>query len=1117
MQWCFLALFVALHFRTAYAARPANEELDTQAESEFDASDEEFSDDADQEFDLINPGGSAFRETKSPLQRSAAQADRTSTSFVPASSPAAVDSPRPPSLPRNDKDMGSNKLVNISTSDAEVRDVEDKPARSQAAKSKAAASQDPHGIEFPTAHDAVAAVAAARNNSSTAPPMSSEEVNAKGQLSRGEEHNNQSTTPALVAPAANASEKMANRSQNSSSNQSVLATLLEALHKQDLSQLQGALSSLGHLLDNATISVNVNEPLATSTSLPEGANGNVSMANSCAYSPLGCAIQAGWEPGAAAFVKWCRGRNLTPQLDIDASGCATCGTNLHLAIQGNHSKLVHLLVEQNASVMRSNSAGLTALEAAAYAGVGQVVAELLTSSELRGGLFKLRLDILKAAEQLPNVLGWLLPSNTSWVDGLAFLQNMVPIAIKPGTSDLAIIGDMPSDWILLYQNKIMCARAHTRLSKKLSSDTLDLLLFEHGFNSFAWGLSLSCVFLAVVLSCFGLLVYITFRLRVYGSSEVPMSLGDLLTGAFDPCRLADSDFDPSKQRKQLPYRSVIGYVIPGNMSILNRIGVVVQAATGCYSSWMLLFVRIPPEQDVYDEEYLSDDDEQSRSRVRDVCVAKANRVRIFEVLLRTVSMGVLAFWLVWFARRWADAVLLLLLHVLHAYLASCVACCAVPATEPRIPGEENKEPDEELNAALCVMALFGVQQGPRWTRAMCTTRSTAAPSKAQKARQRRMRRPKEPPVAATGVTSDLNSSGNELFQSFTGGPPEKSIGRSERRAMASSSSNAAADLPEKDLPFSDLFQKHLLSSGVLHIQHGEFLQLAVGTIVSAILAIVWLLHLRWLIQGDFQQVYQRISAIELFQAYGAPGTSDRCLALTAEMMLIWFCCEWLHEVLCLIHVAKLSVRQRRSALAFLAEHNHILAVAGAEDAVSVHHAILHCEEVIRCSKFALELSDTRWLILRRPVQVVVFWSQMLFATSIVLSILPCVPFLHREKLQLLYEVLDPAVPMVLGLVLAPPLVTTLWAISVTNTEVRRQRQQLLNRVQVTLAASGLQSEEGDVEYVQLRVKSQEALARSSLTWNSGREIGLVDVFMTLFMAILCVGCAVLKGAEFIIP
>jgi len=1114
MQWCFLAFLVALHFRTGHAARPANEELDTEMD-EF--SDDEFSDDADSIFDLINLGGSGFRDTKSPRQRSTAEADHTSSSFVSTSSPAAVDSLRSLSVPSDDRTVGSNKLATVSTSNEDFRGVGDKTARSQAMKNRAA-SLDLHEIEPPPSHDV------AGSNPPTPPHMNSEEVKVKAQLSQGEEHDNQSTTPSLVAPAANASDNTANRSQNISSNQTVLSLLLEALQKQDLSQLQAALSSLGQLLDNDTMSFNVNEPLGENRTLPEDAKGDASMANKCAYSPLGCTIQAGWEQGAAAFIQWCRGRNLTPQLDIDASGCATSGANLHLAIQGNHSKLVHLLVEQNASVMRSDSAGLTPLEAAAYAGVGQVVAELLTSSELRGGLLKLRLDLLKAAEQLPNALGWFMPSNASWVDGLESLQNMVPTAMKPANSDLGVIGDMPSDWVLLYQNRIMCARAHARLLKKLPSDTSDHLLAEHGFNSFAWGLSLSCLFLAAVLSFFGLLVYITFRLRVYGSSDVPMSLGDLLTGAFDPCRLADSDFDPSKHRKQLPYRSVIGYVIPGDMSIISRIGVMVQAIMGYYSSWMLLFVRIPPEQDAYDEEYLSDDDEQSRSRVRDVCAAKAKRVRTLEVLLRIGCMGVLAFWLVWSACRWADAFLLLLLHVLHAYLASCVACCAVPATEPRIPGEENEAPDEGLDAALCVMGLFGVQQGTRWTRAMCTTRSTAAPSKAQKARQRRMRRPKEPPIAATGVTSDRNSSGNELFQSSTGGPPEESIGRSERRTKASSSSNVAANLPEKDVPFSDLFQKQLLSSGVLHILHGEFLHLAVGTIVSAILAIVWLLHLRWLGQGDFERVYQGISAIELFQAYGAPGTSDRCLALTAEMMLLWFCCERLHEISCLVHVARLSIQQRRSALAFLVEHNHVLAVAGAEDAVSVHHAILHCEEVIRCSKFALELSDTRWLILRRPLQVVLSWAQMLFATSIVLMLLPnvhtlvpYVPFLHGEKLQLFHQLLDPTVPMVLGLVLTIPLASTLWAASLTNTEVRRQRQQLLNRIQVTLSASNLQSEDADVEYVQLRVKSQEALARSSLTWNAGREIGFVDVSVTLFMAILCVCCALLKGTDFIIP
>lgn len=1198
MQWCFLALVVALNFRGTHAARPASDDDEMDADSEgFTADDDDFTVPF---FGFINPGGAAFRTPSNPPQRSMAQAVQPSSSLETTSSTEVGKSPRSSSLPSDDADVGSKNLFTINATDSESNNVAEETSRSQSVNGL-------HAVEPPKSHDAAGGNSpappglkskdvkaedhvsrgdelraspdmnlegvkakkelSAEEELSASPNMSSEDVKANGQISTGEELSVSPNTnsegvsakerrsagerlsaslssedakadgnlsggeglhdqsiPPFNAPYVNASEKV----HANSSSEIVVLQLIEALHRQDLSQLEAALSTMGPLLDKKAMSFNVNIPLSANTTMSEGAKDGVSMENSSRYSPLGCAIQAGWVSGAAVFIKWCQTRNLTPQLDIDASGCATCGTNLHLAMQANHPELVQLLMEQNASVMRSNSAGLTPLEAAASAGVGQVIAELLKSSELQGGLLKLRLDLLTAAEQLPNVFGWLLPGNTSWVDGLESLQTMVPTTIKPGTSDLGIVGDMPSDWILLYQNRIMCARAHTRLSKKLPAETLDDLLSEHGFNSFAWGFSLTCLFLAIVMSFFGLLVYITFRLRVYGSSEAPMSLGDLLIGAFDPCRLADSDFDPSKQRKQLPYRSVIGYAIPGDISILHRLRVMVQAIMGYYSSWMLLFVRIPPIQDVYDEEYLSDDDEHSRVRVRDMCAVKAKRVRLLEVFLRTITLGVLAFWLVWFACRWADAVLLLLLHVLHAYFASCVACCAIPATEPRIPGEENEAPDEALDAALCTMGLFGVQQGPRWTRAISTTRSTAAPSKAQKARHRRMRRPssargvtsdldRRQPPAATGITSDLNSSENELFQSSLGGQPEKSSGRSERRTTASSSSNAAANLAETHVPFSDQFQKQLLLSGVLHIPHGEFLQLAVGTIISAILAIVWLMHLRWISHGDFQRVYERISAIELFQAYGAPGTSDRCLALTAEMMLMWFCCERLHEISCLVHVAKLSVQQRRDALGFLAKHNHVLAVAGAEDSVSVHHAILHCEEVIRCSKFALELSDTRWLILRRPVEVVLFWTQLLFATSIVLAILPCVPFPYIGKLQILDQVSDPIAPMVLGLVLTVPLATTLWATSLANVEVRRQRQQLLNRIQVTLSASGLQSEEGDVEYVQLRVKSHEALARSALTWSSGREVGQVDMLILLFMSILCIGCALVKGADFIVP
>lgn len=51
------------------------------------------------------------------------------------------------------------------------------------------------------------------------------------------------------------------------------------------------------------------------------------------------------------------------------------------------------------------------------------------------------------------------------------------------------------------------------------------------------------------------MVYVSFRLRAFGWLEVPVSLAELVPGAFPPERLADAEFDPSRQKKQLPYRT----------------------------------------------------------------------------------------------------------------------------------------------------------------------------------------------------------------------------------------------------------------------------------------------------------------------------------------------------------------------------------------------------------------------------------------------------------------------------------------------------------------------------------------------------------------------------------
>eukprot|EP00438_Fugacium_kawagutii_P025343 Skav236505 [mRNA] locus=scaffold78:334317:334947:+ [translate_table: standard] len=103
----------------------------------------------------------------------------------------------------------------------------------------------------------------------------------------------------------------------------------------------------------------------------------------------------------------------------------------------------------------------------------------------------------------------------------------------------------------------MCLNAHADHLNISSQRAMEVVLAAQGFDSFARNYSLNAMLLSLVFFSFGLMTYVSFRLRAFGWLEVPVSIADLLPGAFPPERLADADFDPSRQKKQLPYRKVL--------------------------------------------------------------------------------------------------------------------------------------------------------------------------------------------------------------------------------------------------------------------------------------------------------------------------------------------------------------------------------------------------------------------------------------------------------------------------------------------------------------------------------------------------------------------------------
>ena len=173
---------------------------------------------------------------------------------------------------------------------------------------------------------------------------------------------------------------------------------------------------------------------------------------------------------------------------------------------------------------------------------------------------------------------------------------------------------------------------------------------------------------------------------------------------------------------------------------------------------------------------------------------------------------------------------------------------------------------------------------------------------------------------------------------------------------------------EVPITFSERFQRQLLNAGVMHTSHASLLELTVVSICSSFLAVVFLFHLRWMACGNFSRFYQT-SATDVVQAYGWPDSFDRLLALSAEVLLMFFCFERLYDMTLLLHCCVLTLKQRNVALKFLLEHQPPWQLP------SLPRATAYCEEVLSCSDFALRLSSARWQLLKRPMEFLVLLAE----------------------------------------------------------------------------------------------------------------------------------------------
>lgn len=838
--------------------------------------------------------------------------------------------------------------------------------------------------------------------------------------------------------------------------------VMEALRKEDLRALRAVLALLSPALERDALCFDVN-----------AAAGNATVLEALA--------KQGWLPGLQEMERWDQGRR-DKGLRLRVDGPGLDGTTpLLAALESGHIAVAEHLLRMGASVAVRDAHGRTPLEVAASMGSAELAGEVMAAGAvLKDGLLALRLSLRKEAAALPRLQGrWQQAKDGK--DLLQQLRGVVPPALWPRPAEMEVVGGEPGVWILFYENKVMCAFAQAVYGNGKPGEGLQRLLVKHDYHGFLRDFSLSCVLLSCIVLLFGVLTYLAFRTRLYGWCETPVSLADHIPGAFDPLRLVDPDFDPARMKPRLPYLTAKEYLGPQAAAWEVLAASFFRALLGVFSAWSLQFVRIPPEKDPYDEDYLSEDDEDRRGRVRQLAMGRAARVRCAELYLRNGSCLVLVLWLTLRARRWGEAAVLALLFSFHAWLASSVAGCAVPA--PRANMEPEKTPDDPtLDCARVVQALFSVQHGPRWTRAICSTRSTAAPNNTTKARwlRRRQRRQHQ---------------------------------AEERTAEGASPKVAEAD----ETAFSDWFQRSFLQSGMLHVSHGALLACCLASMLLVAVVLMWLGHGRRLFSGDWGYRYAWVSPTQLMRVYGAPGSLRRGVATLLELLLLFFAGERLHGILSLLNVAFLSLRQRHHSLRFARRHQP--AIADPKEAVSLNKAALALEECVRCFDFALDLSGTRWAVLREPSFIALLCTlKFLLAALLLLA----APFAGPAGARWLREgafwmgdwsMLDPFVPLLLGCCLAWPVLALLCTGLACNREVRLQQDQMRLAVEALsslASAAGVALEE--VQYVQLKIRANEALQHCLLRWPGGRALGFSEPLLLLALLAAAGGLALLGGA-----
>jgi len=227
----------------------------------------------------------------------------------------------------------------------------------------------------------------------------------------------------------------------------------------------------------------------------------------------------------------------------------------------------------------------------------------------------------------------------------------------PSEGDKSLVGNRVVSWVELMEGQLMNSfyksmngkMDHVHKNKK----KIAVLLHAWNFDIFGRLYALQLLMLTIILFIFTAMAFTAFRLRLFGPKSTPIPVVHTLPGLYDPLSLGlfgEEFMAPPQQSKS---------------------NIFFNSFFGTYNSYALQFVRVPPIGDLFDEDYGEDDDEQSRSMIRNGRIEYAKTIYKVERYSRVISFILIIIWLS-ILQRFIELGIFIYIFLDHALIAMSI-------------------------------------------------------------------------------------------------------------------------------------------------------------------------------------------------------------------------------------------------------------------------------------------------------------------------------------------------------------------------------------------------------------------------------------------------------------